>query len=150
MLLQPNLPQICLTTSPNDSFNHDFDVSTIIPPVGEEGFSVSHGGGELELHEDLSNALSSQWHQALDEHFKFADEDKYATLSTFIYCNYVQALECIHSHEEFLQHFDFTPQDFELDLAEEHSYLEVAGQCKSGDSIQVEYVKALNDLDLAW
>lgn len=70
-------------------------------------------------------------------------------LGTFIYCNYVQALECIHSHKEFLRHFDLTPQDFELDLAEEHSYLEAASQCKSGDSIQVEYVKALNDLDLA-
>lgn len=45
----------------NDNFNHDFDISTIIPPVGEEGFSVSHGGGEFELYEDLSNALSSQW-----------------------------------------------------------------------------------------
>jgi hypothetical protein len=45
----------------NNSFNHDFDFSTIIPPVGKEGFSVSHGGGELELYKDLSNALSSQW-----------------------------------------------------------------------------------------
>ncbi|KAG2036561.1 hypothetical protein BDR03DRAFT_982857 [Suillus americanus] len=44
----------------NNSFNHDFDVSTIIPPVGKEGFSVNHGGGELELYEDLSNTLSSQ------------------------------------------------------------------------------------------
>lgn len=70
-------------------------------------------------------------------------------LGTFIYHNYAQALECIHSHEEFLRHFDLTPQDFESDLAEERSYLEAASKRKSGDSIQVEYAKALNDLDLA-
>ncbi|KAG1746564.1 uncharacterized protein EDB91DRAFT_1245759 [Suillus paluster] len=97
----------------------------------------------------IRNITEFHRHQALDEHFKFVDEEKYATLSTFIYHNYVQALKCIHSHKEFLQHFDLTPQDFESDLAEERSYLEVASQHKSGDSIQVEYVKALNDLDLA-
>ncbi|KAG0692355.1 hypothetical protein DFH29DRAFT_764479, partial [Suillus ampliporus] len=106
----------------------------------ERTFSESNA-----LAPEIRNATEFHRHQALDEHFKFADEDKYATLSTFIYHNYMQALECIHSHEEFLQHFDLTAQDFESDLAEERSYLEAASQRKSGDSIQVEY---FNRLDL--
>ncbi|KAG1814850.1 hypothetical protein EV424DRAFT_1348702 [Suillus variegatus] len=110
----------------------------------EQTFSESNA-----LTPEIRNATEFHRHQALDEHFKFADEDKYAILSTFIYHNYAQALECIHSHEEFLRHFDLTPQDFESDLAEERSYLEAASKRKSGDSIQVEYAKALNDLDLA-
>jgi len=49
---------------PNDFNNHgltdDVDISTIIPPIGEEGFSVSHSGGEIELYEELSDVLSSK------------------------------------------------------------------------------------------
>ncbi|KAG1738873.1 uncharacterized protein EDB91DRAFT_1237656 [Suillus paluster] len=36
------------------------DLSSIIPPIGEEGFAVSHGGGEMELYEELGHALSCQ------------------------------------------------------------------------------------------
>jgi hypothetical protein len=61
----------------------------------------------------------------------------------------VQAVECIHAHEEFLRHFDLTPEDFESDLDEERSYLQKASQRKTGDRIEVEYVKALTELDAA-
>jgi hypothetical protein len=61
----------------------------------------------------------------------------------------VQAVECIHAHEEFLRHFDLTPEDFKSDLDEERSYLQKASQCKTGDRIEVEYVKALTELDAA-
>jgi len=44
----------------SDGFTNDVDISTIIPPIGEEGFSVSHSGGEIELYKELSNVLSSQ------------------------------------------------------------------------------------------
>lgn len=36
------------------------DLPSIIPPIGEEGFAVSHGGGEMELYEELGHALSCQ------------------------------------------------------------------------------------------
>ncbi|KAG2036560.1 hypothetical protein BDR03DRAFT_982856 [Suillus americanus] len=100
------------------------------------GYNINH----------VHNQLYQVWH-----HSKFmvgAGKEDFETC-TFIYCNYMQALKCIHSHKEFLRYFDLTPQDFESDLTEECSYLEATSQCKSGDSIQVEYVKALNDLDLA-
>ena len=61
----------------------------------------------------------------------------------------MQALECIHAHEEFLSHFDLTPEDFESDLDEERSYLRNSSQRKSGDSIEVEYVKALTEFEAA-
>jgi hypothetical protein len=35
-----------------------FQVSS---PPGEKGFIVSHGGGEMELYEELGHALSCQW-----------------------------------------------------------------------------------------
>jgi hypothetical protein len=46
----------------NNDLTNDIDIATIIPPIGEEGFSVSHSGGEIELYEELSDVLSSQWY----------------------------------------------------------------------------------------
>jgi hypothetical protein len=46
----------------NDDLTNDIDIAAIIPPIGEEGFSVSHSGGEIELYEELSDVLSSQWY----------------------------------------------------------------------------------------
>jgi hypothetical protein len=42
----------------DDGVNNDMDFSTMIPPIGEESFAASHGGGEMELYEELGHALS--------------------------------------------------------------------------------------------
>ncbi|KAG1900852.1 uncharacterized protein F5891DRAFT_1188350 [Suillus fuscotomentosus] len=96
---------------------------------------------------EIRNSTEFHRHQVLDEHFRFADQDKYAALSTFIYRNYVQALECIQADSEFLLLFDLTPEHFESDLNDEHDYLQKANQRQPGDSVEVEYTKALNELD---
>ncbi|KAG1887333.1 hypothetical protein F4604DRAFT_1877759 [Suillus subluteus] len=62
---------------------------------------------------EIRNSTEFHRHQAPDEHFCFADQDKYAALGTFIFHNYMQALECIQAHDEFLRLFDLAPEDFE-------------------------------------
>ncbi|KAG2068959.1 hypothetical protein BDR04DRAFT_1119391 [Suillus decipiens] len=123
----------------------------IIPPVGEEGFSVSHGGGELELYEDLSNALSSQC-PCIDD----CDQHDHTTQLALSWAAQYESLVDVYLQFHYESpSFVSLPTTillqlyFESDLAEKHSYLEAASQHKYGDSIQVEYVKALNDLDLA-
>ncbi|KAG1872019.1 hypothetical protein C8R48DRAFT_760270 [Suillus tomentosus] len=97
---------------------------------------------------EIWNSTEFHRHQALDEHFQFADQDKYAALSTFIYRNYMQALEYIQADNEFLLLFDLTPEHFESDLNDECDYLQKASQRRPGDSVEVEYTKALNELDV--
>ncbi|KAG2144434.1 uncharacterized protein EDB93DRAFT_1104986 [Suillus bovinus] len=43
-----------------DGINNEMDLPSIIPPIGEEGFAVSHDGREMELYEELGHALSCQ------------------------------------------------------------------------------------------
>lgn len=60
----------------------------------------------------------------------------------------MQALECIQAHDEFLHLFDLAPEDFESDLNDERDYFQKAGRWRLGDSVEVEYVKALNEFDV--
>ncbi|KAG1859304.1 hypothetical protein F4604DRAFT_1882800 [Suillus subluteus] len=99
----------------------------------ERTFSESNA-----LAPEIQNSTEFHRHQALDEHFCFADQDKYAALGTFIFRNYVQALECIQAHDEFLRLFDLAPEDFESDLNDERDYLQKAGRWRLGDSVEVE------------
>ncbi|KAG1854028.1 hypothetical protein F4604DRAFT_1883367 [Suillus subluteus] len=99
----------------------------------ERTFSESNA-----LAPEIRNSTEFHRHQALDEHFCFADQDKYAALGTFIFRNYVQALECIQAHDEFLRLFDLAPEDFESDLNDERDYLQKAGRWRLGDSVEVE------------
>ncbi|TFK59015.1 hypothetical protein BDN72DRAFT_781320 [Pluteus cervinus] len=65
-------------------------------------------------------------HQQIEEHFQFHDLDKYASSGTFIYQNYIQALECIQidgaALREFEEGFEQLP-DYEKALADEQAYL---------------------------
>ncbi|KAG2051489.1 hypothetical protein BDR06DRAFT_983575 [Suillus hirtellus] len=99
-----------------------------------------------------SNALAPEtWnttkfhrHQALDEHFCFADMDKYANLSNFIYNNYVQALEAIAATSTFLAESPVGPDaPFEADLDDERILLEKMSSKKDAAPVEVDYVKAL-------
>jgi hypothetical protein len=119
-----------------------------------------------------SNALAAQTcnatefhrHQALDEHFHFADMDKYAGLCTylwlhlyinltiylanFIHQNYVQALLIINASTIVLSNFQAsTPDiDFAADLEDECACLQALAHKKDETSVEVDYVKALVDL----
>ncbi|KAG2337481.1 hypothetical protein BDR05DRAFT_978476 [Suillus weaverae] len=108
-----------------------------------------------------SNALAAQIcnttdfhrHQALDEHFSFADLDKFAALSDFIYNNYVQALTIISTTNIFLANFHASnatiKPNFEDDLKDEHQVLQCLAHKKEESTVEVDYVRALNEYDEA-
>ena len=137
-------------------------------------YKVGAGKEDFETCERIfseSNALASATrnasdfhrHQAINEHFKFADVEKYASLGkhqvffcqlrlicilgTFLYKNYVQCLEIIHTETMFSCHADLTDVDFDAELQEEWRYLMNAAIKKDNDIVQFEYVKALGELD---
>ncbi|KAH7903092.1 hypothetical protein BJ138DRAFT_1021163 [Hygrophoropsis aurantiaca] len=92
-------------------------------------------------------------HQAIEEHFLFADEKKYTAILMFIYNNYRQALLAITTCQAFLnaQHGQsgMLAQDYEDDIEAERAFLREAHNKKDEDSIEVEYVQALHELDEA-
>lgn len=114
---------------------------------------------------EIRNASEFHRHQVLDEHFRFSKLDKYASLSTlfyfvqfyfinsqlllgtFIYHNYVQALDSIRTNEDFLRQFPMSPEDFEADLSDERRYLRTAASKRKEDSVEIDYVKALLELE---
>ncbi|KAG0693206.1 hypothetical protein DFH29DRAFT_985554 [Suillus ampliporus] len=123
-------------------------------------YMVGAGKEDFETCEHMfseSNALAAQMrnatefhrHQALDEHFRFADMDKYAGLSNFIHQNYIQALSIINASTIFLSNFQAsTPDiDFAADLEDECVCLQALACKKHENSVEVDYVKALIDLE---
>ncbi|KAH0836826.1 hypothetical protein J3R83DRAFT_8602 [Lanmaoa asiatica] len=118
------------------------------------------------LASEIRNATDFHRHQALEEHFKFADFDQYASLGwysvrsvlnhfsnllfrpgTFLYNNYVQCLEIINAQQTIPRSADLANVDFEAELRDEYNYL-VNAHCKQDDdSIYLDYIKALNKLD---
>ncbi|KAG1870917.1 hypothetical protein F4604DRAFT_1881226 [Suillus subluteus] len=108
----------------------------------ERMFSESNG-----VAPEIRNASEFHRHQVLDEHFRFSKLDKYASLSTFIYHNYVQALDSIRTNEDFLHQFPMSPDDFEADLSDERLYLQTAASKRKEDSVEIDYVKALLELE---
>ncbi|KAG1750032.1 uncharacterized protein EDB91DRAFT_1235444 [Suillus paluster] len=88
---------------------------------------------------EICNASKFHCHQVLDEHFRFSKLDKYAFLSTFIYHNYMQALDSIRTNEDFLHQFPMSPEDFEADLSDEHRYLRTATSKRKEDSVEIDY-----------
>lgn len=108
--------------------------------------------------------------QALEEYFKFWDEDKYAHLSMcffffkilnfsfmiyigqFLYENYSQALKILSSEatllEEFNEHNQFMPITYESFIREERLYLERLKKPWVPDELEVTYVRALEELEI--
>ncbi|KAF8132775.1 hypothetical protein EV363DRAFT_1397708 [Boletus edulis] len=99
------------------------------------------------LASEIRNATDFHRHQALEEHFKFADLDRYASLGTFLYNNYVQCLEIIDAQKTIPRSCDLANVDFEAELHDEYNYLVNAHRKQDDDSIYMDYVKALNELD---
>ncbi|KAG2354334.1 hypothetical protein BDR07DRAFT_1454156 [Suillus spraguei] len=75
--------------------------------------------------------------------------EHYAGLSNFIHQNYVQALSIINASTIFLSNFhDSTPDvDFAADLEDERACLQTLARKKDETSVEVDYVKALIDLE---
>ncbi|KAF8344863.1 hypothetical protein F5887DRAFT_1061987 [Amanita rubescens] len=66
-------------------------------------------------------------HQAIDEHFKFWDQDKYAVLSTYIYNHYKEAVRLIKKFEDELtldrEALKCNDDDFKANFNAEKQYL---------------------------
>ncbi|KAH7903213.1 hypothetical protein BJ138DRAFT_1020992, partial [Hygrophoropsis aurantiaca] len=86
-------------------------------------------------------------HQAIDEHFIFADEEKYAALSKFIYNNYRQALTTVATAQAYLnvqhQTSSMTSADYDADLQAEREYLQHMHGKHDEKNLEVDYVQAL-------
>ncbi|KAG1883668.1 hypothetical protein F4604DRAFT_1878921 [Suillus subluteus] len=96
------------------------------------------------LASETRNATEFHHHQALDEHFRFADMDKYANLSNFLYHNYVQVLQAISATSTFLDECSIScDAPFENDLDDEKALLEKMMCKKEETTVEVDYVKAL-------
>ncbi|KAG9313666.1 hypothetical protein JVU11DRAFT_6009 [Chiua virens] len=114
----------------------------------EQVFSVSNA-----VTSQICNAINFHQHQVLEEHFKFANLDKYAALGTFLYNNYVQCLTIIDTAQAIPQSTEVADFDFDTELHEEREYLFNAHHTKSNDSVYIDYVKALSQLknaECAW
>ncbi|KAG2117740.1 hypothetical protein DEU56DRAFT_874074 [Suillus clintonianus] len=100
------------------------------------------------LASEIRNTTEFHRHQALDEHFHFADMDRYAALSDFIFNNYVQALTSISTTTTFLANFHASnptlDPDFDGDLEDECLFLQHLATKKDESSVEIDYVKALN------
>ncbi|KAG1723398.1 hypothetical protein EDB19DRAFT_1898083 [Suillus lakei] len=105
------------------------------------------------LASEIRNATEFHQHQALDEHFHFADTDRYAALSDFIFNNYVQALTSISTTTTFLANFHASNPtlntDFDGDLEDERLFLQRLATKKDESSVEIDYVKALNEYEEA-
>ncbi|KAG1877380.1 hypothetical protein F4604DRAFT_1880377 [Suillus subluteus] len=89
----------------------------------------------------------------LDLHFDQWDMDRYTELSTFLYNNYVQALQIIETNtpllEEFKQFHNLTDMDFINWRNEEYDYLSNIAVEPTSDVIAVAYVEHLEKLYFA-
>ncbi|KAG1717677.1 hypothetical protein EDB19DRAFT_1899909 [Suillus lakei] len=109
----------------------------------EQVFSESNA-----LASEIRNATEFHRHQALDEHFHFADMDRYAALSDFIFNNYVQALTSISTTTTFLANFHASnptlDTDFDGDLEDERLFLQRLATKKDESSVEIDYFGQLN------
>ncbi|KAG1794530.1 uncharacterized protein HD556DRAFT_1442718 [Suillus plorans] len=101
----------------------------------------------------IRHASYFHWMQFLDLHFDQWDMDRYFDLGTFLYNNYVQALQIIETNtpilEEFKQLHNLTDADFISWCNEEHDYLSEVATEPTSDAIAVAYVEQLEKLQYA-
>jgi hypothetical protein len=125
----------------------------------ERCFSISNGLAP-------NTRLATQFHrrQAIEQHFQFQDEDKYADLSelalptivdlylcntgTFIVSNYNQALSIISTNTTILtkacSELNIIDSDFDRYLNEERVYLASLKTERLTNTLHLDYVKAIN------
>ncbi|KAG1774225.1 hypothetical protein EV702DRAFT_1180815 [Suillus placidus] len=118
-------------------------------PVYIPGTGHSEGEG-CEHVFSASNALARgtrhaskfHWHQTIEQHFAFWNNDKYAALSNFLWNHYREALKSVQILTAELTAI----KDFPRYLEEEHAYLDSLKQLPARDQICIRYVEALDEL----
>ncbi|KAG2357099.1 hypothetical protein BDR07DRAFT_1231179, partial [Suillus spraguei] len=100
----------------------------------------------------ICHASHFHYSQFLDLHFDQWDMDKYLELSHFIFNNYKQAVTLIDDFTKELDAYclSFPDQamDFETWVTEELAYLESVASEPARDALAVDYVEALEKLNM--
>ncbi|KAF8834720.1 hypothetical protein BDN67DRAFT_985127 [Paxillus ammoniavirescens] len=104
-----------------------------------------------ELARGTRHASRFHWHQAIEQHFAFWNEDKYKALTRFIWNHYREATNTISTLTAELAvikaTFQLTDEDFPHFHAEECAYLESLKQPACEDQLAIHYVQVLDDLE---
>ncbi|KAG1900180.1 uncharacterized protein F5891DRAFT_1128625 [Suillus fuscotomentosus] len=123
-----------------------------IPGMGHtEGEGCEHiFSASNELARSTRHASSFHRHQSIKEHFSFWDQDKYASLSNFLWNHYREALKAVHNLTTELtaikHELRLTDDDFVRFLDEEQKYLDDLKQPPAEDRIRIRYVETLDEL----
>jgi len=147
-------------------------------PLHISGTSYSEGEGCEHIFSSSNDqawttrhATRFHWHQSLEEHFDFWDQDKYAALGessnldseinvlmqyqgNFLYNHYREALAICHTHEVELQalqdELGLSSADFEEFFIQEKTYLEGLKSTPADVTLKIQYVQGLNKLAHIW
>ncbi|KAG1896919.1 uncharacterized protein F5891DRAFT_957969 [Suillus fuscotomentosus] len=116
------------------------DFNAVLPPPGEEAHALSHAGEEMLLYQELDQLMNDHQNHHFLNHY-------YILISTS--ANFIQALSIINASTIFLSNFQAsTPNiDFAADLEDECACLQALTCKKDETSVEVDYVKALVDLE---
>ncbi|KAH9952824.1 hypothetical protein BGW80DRAFT_1186765, partial [Lactifluus volemus] len=94
------------------------------------------------------HASSFHRHQAIEQHFAFWDEDKYAVLSRFLSNHYREALKIVKDYAGQLKTIQdahgISEDDFARFLHAEKSYLQGLKTEPPEETIQFQYIEALD------
>lgn len=140
-----------------------------IPSLGIEDFETCERCFSLSNSLAPTTRLATKFHrqQAIEAHFEFQDQDKYAALSkslpcilclsltwygigTFISNNYHQALDIIAVNvpvvEKACLELDISVEDFDKNLDDERDYLANLKIDPLANTLHLDYVKAIDHL----
>ncbi|KAF8333829.1 hypothetical protein F5887DRAFT_892953 [Amanita rubescens] len=126
-------------------------------PMYIKGTSLTDGKGcehvfssSNELARSTRHCSRFHHHQAIEDHFQFWDQDKYALLSKFILNHYREATNLIHTLEQELsvikEQLRLTDGDFEHFFEEEQKYLDNLKQMPKTNEMKIKYIHALNEM----
>ncbi|KZP18222.1 hypothetical protein FIBSPDRAFT_1046284 [Athelia psychrophila] len=123
-----------------------------IPSLGIEDFETCERCFSLSNSIAPTTRLATKFHrqQAIEAHFEFQDEDKYAALSTFIYDNTKQSLDIIATNTPVIQRacleLGIGFSDFDMYLNDEREYLANLKMDPLANTLNLDYVKAIDNL----
>ncbi|KAG2339225.1 hypothetical protein BDR05DRAFT_977789 [Suillus weaverae] len=110
----------------------------------EHIFSASNA-----LARGTQHASMFHWHQVIEQHFAFWNDDKYAALSNFLWNHYYEALKSVHTLTVELSaikaELDITDDDFPQYILQECAYLDSLKQPPTRDQICI-----INQLRICW
>ncbi|KAG0697996.1 hypothetical protein DFH29DRAFT_878298 [Suillus ampliporus] len=96
------------------------------------------------------HASTFHWHQTIEQHFAFWNDDKYANLSNFLWNHYCKALKSIEILTVELStnqsELSITDDDFPRYLKQDCAYLHSLKQPPVRDQFCIRYAEALDEL----